>query len=131
MGQPSRVLYLPPGVVPGPQAPAQQIVGQPGIPFDRTFFEQVLPSAIAEFSKQSGHERPMVELLTVDGMTHHVVGISGVADTWAALHTRVENHDHDVQIFVPYTTIFRLAIHGAEDERGHLGFVLGASAQRP
>lgn len=125
MTQPSRVIYLPPGVVPPPAAQAvPQIVPGSGIPFDRTFFEQVLPPAIAGFCSQVKCDVPVVELTTVDGMTHYIVGISGVADQWVALSTTRPDHPHPVQLFLPYQTIFRVEIHPEPDERrAHLGFI--------
>jgi len=131
MTQPSRVIYLPPGVVPGPAAgPAQPHASPtPGIPFDRVFFEQVLPRSIAAFCTQVDCESsPLVELLTVDGSTHYVKGISGVADLWVALHTTDPERDHPVQVFVAYQTILRVAVHPGDDERrGRLGFALEAT----
>lgn len=122
MTQPSRVIYLPPGVVSPPAAP--QSVPNNGIPFDRVFFEQVLPPAIAGFCSQVQCDVPVVELTTVDGMTHYIVGISGVADQWVALSTSRPDHPHPVQMFVPYQTIFRVEIHPEPDERrAHLGFI--------
>jgi hypothetical protein len=120
--QPQRVIYLPPGVVP---APAPQ-PGAPGanVPFDRAFFEQVLPSAVESFCKQVSCEVPVVEVLTMDGTTHYVNGISGVSDSWVALHTSHRDHPHPVQAFVAYQTIFRVEIHPNSDQREHrLGFI--------
>lgn len=123
MNQPSRVIYLPPGVVPPPAA-AQPIPVNTGVPFDRGFFEQVLPGAIAGFCKQVGCKVPVVELTTVDAMTHYVNGISGVSDQWVALTTSRPDHQHLVEVFIPYQTIFRVEIHPESDERrAHLGFV--------
>lgn len=127
MTQPSRVIYLPPGVVPPPSAQSAPTVVPNGIPFDRTFFEQVLPPAISGFCSQVGCDVPVVELTTVDGMTHYIVGISGVADQWVALSTSRPDHPHPVQMFLPYQTIFRVEIHPEPDERrAHLGFVTTA-----
>jgi hypothetical protein len=129
MTQPSRILYLPPGVATSSATVAP--VGAPPaaitIPFDRVFFEKLLPQAVANFCKQvPGCDAPVVEVLTVDGMTHFVRGISGVTDAWVALHTRQDHHDHDIQVFVPYTTIYRVAIHPVDEpQRGRLGFLLG------
>ena len=122
MTEPSRVIYLPPGVVPAPQN-AQPIPIPSGIPFDRAFFETVLPQSIAGFCSQVECKIPVVELTTVDGTRHYVNGISGVADLWVALHTSIPSHEHPVQVFVPYQTIFRVEIHPEMDEyRQHLGF---------
>lgn len=119
--QPSRVIYLPPGVV--PPVPAG-VVPTSGIPFDRTFFEGILPQAISSFCQQANCKAPVVELLTVDGSTHYVNGIAGVADQWVALQTSLPDHPHPIQIFVPFQTIFRVEIHPEGDERrAHLGFV--------
>jgi hypothetical protein len=124
MTSPSRVIYLPPGVV-APQGPSSPPVPiTPGIPFDKTFFQQILPVAVDGFCKQADCNVPIVEVLTVDGTTHYVNGISGVADQWVALHTTQPDHPHSTQIFVPYQTIFRVEIHPESDEkRRHLGFV--------
>ena len=74
-----------------------------------------------ETARPTTHSDPVY---TVDGVTHYVRGVSGLSDTWVALHTRVDHHDHDVQVFVPYVTIFRVSIHPAEDERrGSMGFL--------
>ena len=130
MGQPSRVLYLPPGVTPGPTPgqPAQQVVMPSGIPFDRGFFEQVLPHSVAAFCAQVNCPTPIVELLTTDGTTHYVKGIAGVSDSWVALHTMSPDHEHDVQVFIPFQTIFRVEVHPESDElRKRLGFVLTAT----
>jgi hypothetical protein len=96
----------------------------PGVPFDRQFFEQVLPQSVAGFSQASKCDSPVVELLTVDGVTHYVKGVSGVSDSWVALHTTLPDHDHPVQVFVPYQTIFRMAVHPCDGKRRSLGFVL-------
>lgn len=119
--QPSRVIYLPPGVV-APPAPGPGIVST-GIPFDRAFFEQVLQPAIVGYCEQVGCTIPVVELSTVDGVTHYVNGIAGVADQWVALQTSVPDHPRPIQVFVPYQTIYRVEIHPESDERrAHLGF---------
>lgn len=124
MTSPSRVIYLPPGVVApqGPSSPPVPVI--PGIPFDRNFFEQILPPAIAGFCQQVGCKVPIVEVLTVDGITHYVNGISGVSDQWVALQTTRQDHPHPIQMFVPYQTIFRVEVHPeSDDRRRHLGFV--------
>ncbi|WP_322818562.1 hypothetical protein [Tepidiforma sp.] len=126
MTQPSRVIYLPPGVAAIPPAP----VVSNGAPFDRNFFESVLPKAIQGFCAQVNCEVPVVELTTIDGVTHYVNGISGVADQWVALHTSSPDHDHPTQVFIPYQTIFRVEIHPEHDVRRHrLGFVTEAARQ--
>lgn len=125
MTQPSqRVLYLPPGVLPPPAVPqAPQMIGGP--PFDRVFFESVLAQAIQAFCQQTVCEMPFVELLTVDGGRHYVKAIMGVSDQWVALQTSVADHEHPVQVFVPYATIFRVEVHpAADDNRRHLGFLV-------
>lgn len=127
MTQPARVIYLPPGVVPGPPPqPAQppQVIPS-GVPFDRTFWEQVLPGSIASFSQQTACNQPLVEVLTIDGATHYVKGVSGVSDSWVALHTQQEDTDLAVEMFVPYQTIFRVSIHPCEEHNRRLGFILG------
>lgn len=123
MTQPQRVLYLPPGVVAGGSLPPPVVPN--GLPFDRTFFEQVLPQAIQAFCSQTKCTMPVVELMTVDGTTHFVNGIVGVADQWVALQTSSESHQHVVQVFIPYSTVFRVEVHPAPDSaRSHLGFLL-------
>lgn len=126
MTLPSRVIYLPPGVTPAATvAPAGVPTSNPAIPFDRNFFEKILPESIKAFCQQADCEVPMVEISTLDGTKHFVNGISGVADTWVALHTAEEAHDHPVQVFVPYSTIFRVEIHPADHNRHKLGFAVG------
>ncbi len=120
MTQPSRLIYLPPGVAAVPAAP----VTNNGAPFDRNFFENVLPPAIAAFCSQGNCEVPVVELTTIDGTRHYVNGISGVADQWVALQTSSPDHEHPTQVFIPYQTIFQVEIHPEHDVRRHrLGFV--------
>jgi len=124
MSQPQRVIYLPPGVV-APQGPSGPPVAvTPGVPFDRVFFERILPPAVEAFCAQANCNVPIVEVITVDGARHYVNGISGVADQWVALQTTNPDHPHSTQVFVPYQTIFRVEIHPEADERRrHLGFV--------
>jgi len=123
MTQPTSVIYLPPGVLP-PVSAMQQPQSNPGIPFDRAFFEQVLPGSVHSFCAQAECESPIVELVTVDGSRHYVKGISGVSDNWVALHTQDDSHDHAVQVFLPYTTIYRVEIHPEDDaKQRRLGFV--------
>lgn len=128
--QPSRVIYLPPGVV-APQGPSSPAVpANPGIPFDKAFFQQILPAAVDGFCQQVGCNVPILEVLTVDGMTHYVNGIIGVADQWVALQVSKPDHEHVIQMFVPYQTIFRVEVHPEQDERRrHLGFA--TSGDRP
>jgi hypothetical protein len=97
------------------------------VPFDKTFFEAVLPQAIAAFCKQvQCGDAPIVELLTVDGTRHFVKGIAGVSDSWVALHTSEVDHQRPVEVFIPYATIFRIAVQPATDlARHHLGFAVG------
>jgi hypothetical protein len=122
--QPSRIIYLPPGVA---AIPAAAPVAANGAPFDRNFFEKVLPPAIAAFCSQVNCEVPVVELTTIDGVTHYVNGISGVGDQWVALQTSSPDHDHPTQVFIPYQTIFRVEIHPEHDVRRHrLGFITDA-----
>ena len=122
--QTQNLIYLPPGVAP----PPQQVAAAPtpaGVPFDRAFFEQLLPQAIASFCAQVTCDHPILELMTVDGTTHYVNGVSGVADTWVALHTSRKEQDHPVQAFIPYQTIFRVELHPCSDDRPkRLGFEL-------
>lgn len=127
---PQSVIYLPPGVVPAPSMASP--AGPSGVPFDRDFFEKVLPPAIESFCKQVDCEVPLVELLTVDGARHLVNGISGVSESWVALQTAQEGRNHPTQVFVPYQTIFRVEIHPEHDvRREHLGFVTDGKRARP
>ena len=126
---PETALFLPPGVVPPGAAAAAPAVAS-GPPFNREFFEQVLPMSVKSFCSQVGCESPIVELHAVDGSKHFVKAISGVSDWWVALHTTHEDHDHDVQIFLPFTTIFRVEIHPEEDEaQRSLGFLAIRAAE--
>lgn len=124
MAQPSNVIYLPPGVA--PVSTGQQATpGAPGVPFDRHFFEKVLPGSVQSFCEQAHCDSPIVELFTVDGTRHFLKGISGVSDSWVALHTQSADHDHAIQAFLPYQTIFRVEIHPEEDARQRrLGFLV-------
>lgn len=118
------VLYLPPGVAPPPVVqPAVAIGGGP--PFDRAFFERVLQPSVEAFCKHINCEQPVVEVTTIDGITHYVMGISGIADQWVALQTADRDHTDPAQVFLPYQTIFRVEIHpdGNGRER-RLGFLL-------
>lgn len=119
MTQPASVIYLPPGV-----AVPQQSQMSSGVPFDRSFFENVLPGAVNAFCSQVHCESPVVEVLTVDGATHYVNGISGVTDSWVALQTSRKEHDRAVQVFIPYQTIFRVEVHPESDAYPRrLGFI--------
>ena len=94
------------------------------VPFDKAFFEQVLPGAVGAFSGQVECDQPLVQLLTVDGAVHYVKGLAGVSDAWVALHTQQPDTDLAVEVFVPYQTVFRVSIHPCEDHNRQLGFVL-------
>jgi len=106
--------------------PVQQgAVPTTGIPFDRMFFQNMLPAAIKAYCEQVHCVAPQVQVATVDGTVHHVVGISGVADGWVALHATREDHEHTMEIFLPYQTIYRVEIHPeADSAHNHLGFSL-------
>ena len=120
------MIYLPPGVIPAGPPPVHG-AGPSGIPFDRAFFEKLLPQAVQVFCNNVECHVPRVELYTADGTTHYVNGISGVTDTFVALQTSREEHDHPMQVFIPYQTIFRVEIHPESDNgRRRLGFELGA-----
>ena len=85
MTQGQNVIYLPPGVV-----TPQSASGPPttaGVPFDKAFFQNMLPTAIKHFCEQADCDSPIVELLTTDGTRHFVKGISGVADQWVAVNS--------------------------------------------
>lgn len=130
MVQPQNVIYLPPGVVPA--APAPPPPPEARAPFDRQFFEAVLPQAVASFCKQVNCGAPRVELFTTDGSTHFVTGISGVTDAWVAVQAARDDHPHIIQAFVPYQTVYRVEIHAESDEsRRHLGFVAPTEVQVP
>jgi len=124
------VIYLPPGVAAPQSAVGPQ--GSSGVPFDRQFFEKVLGGAVRSFCEQAECGSPIVELLTTDGARHFVRGISGVTDTWVALHTQAEDHAHPIQVFIPYATIFRVEIHPDDDPRQRaLGFIPPAAHEVP
>lgn len=124
MAQGQNVIYLPPGVVPSQQAPGPPPTSQ-AVPFNREFFEQVLPGAIQAFCQQLECESPIVEVLTVDNVRHYVKGISGTSDAWVALHVEREDHEHPVQVFLPYQTIVRVEVHPeAHPGQRRLGFIV-------
>ena len=128
MAETSNVIYLPPGVI----APPPHMQQSNGAPFDRAFFQQVLPQAVNAFCQQASCENPVVEVLTTDGTTLYVIGISGFTEAWVALHTSQPDHDHPVQVFIPYQTIFRVEIHPASDiHEGRLGFVTRSAPPVP
>jgi hypothetical protein len=123
MTMPQNVIYLPPGVM--PPAPAGVAAQGANIPFNRQFFEAMLPQAIKAYCEQVHCTSPQVQIATVDGSLHHVVGISGVTDGWVAVHATREDHDHTMEIFLPYQTIYRVEIHPEADAaHHHLGFSL-------
>ena len=124
------VIYLPPGVAtPGGPPPGPQL---PGAPFDRSFFEQILPKAVGSFGGHVSCGTPVVEVTTVDGTTHYVHGISGVADMWVALHVTHKDEDGPSQVFLPYQTIFRIEIDPCSDTRPRkLGFALNEQESVP
>lgn len=127
MANSQNVIYLPPGVAPTTSAPVQP--PPTGVPFDRNFFENVLPPSVQAFCQQVACDTPIVELFTVDGTRHFVRGISGVADLFVALHTQQAEHDHPVQVFLPYQTIFRVEVHPEADvEQRRLGFINNVKA---
>ncbi len=127
MAQGQNVLYLPQGVSTTASSTAQQSPSGP--PFDKAFFQAILPVSIKNFCEQTNCETPIVELLTLDGKRHFVKGISGVADQWVALHTEQEDHEHPVQVFLPYQTIFRVEIHPEKDPKERrLGFIASLEA---
>ena len=99
-------LILPPGAVPTAPTPTPS-----GPPFDRDFFESVLPSAIQSYCSQVSCTMPLVQLFTADGARHYIRAISGVTDQWVALHTQEELNEQPVQVFIPYATVIRVEIH--------------------
>lgn len=117
------VLYLPPGVIPPVSSQAAPTGMPSGVPFDRAFFERILPQAIAAFCSQTECNIPRVELLTVDGTSHFITGIIAVTDSWVALQVAEEEHDHAIQVFIPYTTIYRVEVHPETERRKHIGFI--------
>jgi hypothetical protein len=130
MTQPRNVIYLPPGVV--PPEPASSLQPEARAPFDRQFFEAMLPQAVASFCKQVECDAPRVEVYTTDGTVHYVNAISGVTDTWVALYASREEHKDALELFLPYQTVYRVEIHPESDEnRRHLGFVAPLAAQQP
>ena len=130
MTQPRNVIYLPPGVV--PPEPAVRVPDADRVPFDRQFFESVLPQAVASFCKQVECDAPRVEVYTTDGGVHYVNAISGVTDSWVALYASREEHPNALELFLPYQTVYRIEIHPESDaNRRHLGFVAPLEAQTP
>lgn len=97
-------LILPPGAV--PPTPSAS-----GPPFDRNFFESVLPNAIQSYCSQVACTMPLVQVFTADGARHYIRAISGVTDQWVALHTQEELNEQPVQVFIPYATVIRVEIH--------------------
>lgn len=115
------VLYLPPGASRSPQ-PAPD--GGANTPFNRAFFEEILPVAVAAFVEQAKTRGAVVELTTVDGVTHVVRGISGFHDAWIALHVTKAGHPHPIQAFIPYGTVLRVEVHPhSDDHPTRMGFV--------
>ena len=98
-------LILPPGVVSQGQPAAS------GVPFNRDFFESVLPGAIQSYCTQVACTMPLVQLFTSDGSRHYIRAISAVSDLWVALHTQEELDEQPIQMFIPYVTIIRIEIH--------------------
>ena len=121
----SSVIYLPPGVVPPAHSlPVGVPAGPMAVPFDRQFFELVLPRAVQAFCSQVECHIPRVEVYTTDGSTLFVNGISGVTDAWVAVQASREDRQNAIQVFLPYQTIYRVEIHPESDAtRRHLGFV--------
>ena len=99
-------LILPPGAA----SPTSTSTAS-GPPFDRSFFESVLPNAIQSYCTQVSCTMPLVQLFTADGARHYIRAISGVTDQWVALHTQEELNDQPVQVFIPYATVIRVEIH--------------------
>lgn len=119
MARPSP-LVLPPGVVP-PLSSAPQT---PFAPFDRRFFESVLPGAISAYCTQVACTIPLVQIYTADGARHYIRAISAVSDSWVALHTQEDQDEAAVQLFIPYTTIMRVEIHpDLSPELRRFGFI--------
>lgn len=128
MTQPASVIYLPPGVIPAGSASAHP-QPFPGVPFDRAFWERLLPEAVKVFCQNIPCNGPLVQVYTVDGTVHYVNAISGVTDTFVALQTSRESHERTSQVFIPYQTIYRVEIHPESDDgRRRLGFNLDAKA---
>ncbi len=101
-------LILPAGVVP---PPATLPPSPAGPPFDRAFFESILPEVAVAFCERAQCDSVIVELLTADGTTHLVRGISALHDQWVALQVASTKHQHEVDVFIPYQTIYRIEIH--------------------
>ena len=115
-------LILPPGAAP-PTSPTTS-----GPPFDRNFFESVLPSAVQSYCSQVACTMPLVQLFTADGARHYIRAISGVTDQWVALHTQEELNDQPVQVFIPYATVIRVEIHpDLSPDLRRFGFITDSS----
>lgn len=120
-------LILPPGAVPTAPIPSPS-----GPPFDRNFFEAVLPSAIQSYCTQVACTMPLVQLFTADGARHYIRAISGVSDQWVALHTQEEANEEPVQLFIPYVTIIRVEIHpDLSPDLRRFGFITDAAEASP
>lgn len=121
-------LVLPPGVMP----PARPAPPPSGAPFDRNFFEAVLPAAIHSYCSQVACTIPLVQLYTSDGARHYIRAISAVADAWVALHTQEEQNEQPVQVFIPYPAIMRVEIHpDLSPDLRRFGFLTAASQPTP
>lgn len=124
------LLVLPPGVLlPPPPPPAGPQPGSP--PFNRDFFERILPEVAAAFCERAACDSVIVELITTDGATHLVKGISALSEQWVALQLASTEYDHEIDSFIPYQAIYRLELHprlAREPRRlGYLG-TLGRGA---
>ncbi len=121
-------LVLPPGAMP----PARPAPSPSGAPFDRNFFESVLPAAVHAYCNQVACTIPLVQLYTSDGARHYIRAISAVSDAWVALHTQEEHDDQPVQVFIPYPAIMRVEIHpDLSPDLRRFGFLTAASEPEP
>ncbi len=121
-------LVLPPAVLP-PERPAPP---PSGAPFDRRFFESVLPGAVRAYCTQVACTIPLVQLFTSDGARHYIRAISAVSDSWVALHTQAERNEQPIQVFIPYPAIMRVEIHpDLSPELRRFGFLTASSELSP
>ena len=78
--------------------------------------------------KVHGSDRAEIVALAHEGRALHDPWISPPRTTHAfrlyLRRTQREDHEHDIQVFLPYTTIFRVEVHPEDDDgQRRLGFL--------